>query len=136
MMPRGYDYIVGDMTFSLARLIEKARPKQVLIGAFEDTSGEAHTAKNRVEFIEKIRRLIRKFHGVSLGNTPISDLNLSLTGAPKVAGQGQAGQAVPKRYTITDKHGIEHDAYNVRIAVERSGALPLYLGDEAGLAGP
>jgi hypothetical protein len=136
MMPRGYDYIVGDVTISLARLIEKARPKQVLIGAFEDTSGEAQAAKNTVEFIEKIKRLIRKFHGVSLGNTPISDLNLSLTGARQAVGQGQAGQAAPKKYTITDKHGIRHDAYNVQIAVERSGSFPLYLGDEAGLAGP
>ena len=38
MMPRGYDYIVGDVTISLARLIEKAHSKQILIGDFKDTS--------------------------------------------------------------------------------------------------
>lgn len=74
--------------------------------------------------------------GTSLGNTPVSDLNLSLTGAQQAVGQGQAGQAAPKKYTITDKHGIGHDACNMRIAVERSGSFPLYLGDEAGFASP
>ena len=63
-------------------------------------------------------------------------LTLSLPGARQAVGQGQAGQAAPKKYTITDKHGIGHDACNMRIAVERSGSFPLYLGDEAGFASP
>ena len=87
-MPRGYDYIVGDVTISLARLIEKAHPKQILIGDFKDTSGEANTATDTLDFIQRIKRLIRKFHGVSLGNTPISDLQLSLTDSPKSSGPG------------------------------------------------
>ena len=74
--------------------------------------------------------------GTSLGNTPVSDLNLSLTGAQQAVGPGQAGQAAPKKYTITDKHGIGHDADNVQITGERSGSFPLYLGDEAGFASP
>jgi hypothetical protein len=135
LMPRGYDYIVGDVTISLARLIEKAHPKQILIGDFKDTSGEAHTAADTLDFIEKIKRLIRKFHGVILGNTPVSDLKLSLTNSRKSSSQGQPSQLSPKKYTITDKHGMKHDAYNVQITVERAGAFPLYLGDEAVLAG-
>jgi hypothetical protein len=77
----------------------------------------------------------RKFHGVSLGNTPISDLQLSLTDSPKSSGPGQSPNSSPKKLTITDKHGMKHDAYNVHITVERAGAFPLYLGDEAALAG-
>ena len=87
MMPRGYDYIVGDVTISLARLIEKAHPKQILIGEFKDASAEANTPTDTVEFIQRIQRLIRKFHGVSLGDTPISELNLSLTNSRKCSGQ-------------------------------------------------
>ena len=59
----------------------------------------------------------------------------SQTGSQKSSGQGQSSHHSPKKYTITDKHGMKHDAYNVHIAVERAGTFPLYLGDEAVSAG-
>ena len=36
----------------------------------------------------------------------------------------------PRKYTITDKHGMKHDAYSARITIERAGVFPLYLGLE------
>ena len=98
MMPRGYDYIVGDVTISLARLIEKAHPKQILIGEFKDTSAEANTADGHGRVHSADKRLIRKFHGVSLGDTPISELNLSLTNSRKCSGQGHSSHPSPKKY--------------------------------------
>ena len=132
LLPRGYDYIVGDVTISLARLIEKAPPKQILIGEFKAEWADEAGVIGTVEFIRRTQRLIGKFTGMNLGNAPISGFKLSLDTAAgavgNAAGGGKASSLAPRKIMITDKHGIGHEAYAVRAEIERAGAFPLYLG--------
>ena len=137
MMPRGYDYIVGDVTISLARLIEKARPKQVLIGEFKDTSGEAHAATEHGRVHPKDQaadpQVPRRQPGQYAHQRPQP---VAHRRSDKPRARDRPGKQHRRNSPSPTSTASRHDAYNVHIAVERSGSFPLYLGDEEGLAGP
>jgi hypothetical protein len=121
LSPRGYDYIVGDVTITLARLIQKTAAGQILIGAFERPSRDGGTGSPLATpaFIVQADKYFHKLVGRDFAGHPISDLSLSLSGSKE---QGF------ERLVIDDKHGQEHIAYNALTRIYRGGRVPIMLG--------
>ncbi|MEI6557572.1 MAG: hypothetical protein WCO00_04135 [Rhodospirillaceae bacterium] len=120
LSPRGYDYIVGDVTITLARLIQKTEAGQLLIGDFERprSEGGSDTIATPV-FVAQADKYFRKLVGREFNGVPISDLGLSLTcGRDKM----------PEKLVIGDKHGMKHTAYNAVVRIYRGGRIPLMIG--------
>lgn len=126
--PTRYSYIVGDVTIELARIMEHARPGQVLVGDFrvsmplEDGSG-AEEEIDSVGFIERLQGSLDRLHGLEISGERIESLKCYLTGPPDGAG----GYAI-ERQTIVDKHGGRRVAYNAKVNIYRRHGTPIFLG--------
>ncbi|MEI8395618.1 MAG: hypothetical protein WCF85_12830 [Rhodospirillaceae bacterium] len=120
LSPRGYDYIVGDVTISLARLMTKIAPGQILIGDFERPvrEGAAETISTPA-FIAQAEKYLRKLVGREFNGHPMTDIALGLTGTREKG---------LDKYSIGDKHGLEHPAYNAVARLYRGGRVPVMLG--------
>ena len=120
LSPRGYDYIVGDVTISLARLIQKTAPGQIFIGEFERPlrDGGAEMIATPA-FVAQADKYFHKLVGREHNGFPISDVGLGLTGSRE--------QGFDKHF-IDDKHGQEHIAYNAVTRIYRGGRIPVMLG--------
>ncbi len=120
LSPRGYDYIVGDVTITLARLMEKTAPGQIFIGAFERPirDGGAEMVST-VGFVTQADKYLQKLIGREFNGYAISEVSLGLTGNRD---QGY------DRHLIDDKHGQEHIAYNAVARLYRGGRIPIMLG--------
>ena len=120
LSPRGYDYIVGDVTITLARLMPKIAPGQIFIGAFERPIRDGGTEMvSTAGFVTKADKYLQKLIGREFNGFPLSEVSLGLTGNRE---QGY------DRYRVDDKHGLEHVAYNAVARLYRGGRIPLMLG--------
>ena len=120
LSPRGYDYIVGDVTITLARLISKTAPGQIFIGEFSRPLREGGTDMvNTGAFIAQADKYFHKLVGREFEGFAITDVSLGLTGT--------RDQGFDK-YSIDDKHGMEHLAYNAVARIYRGGRIPVLLG--------
>ena len=120
LSPRGYDYIVGDVTISLARLIGKTETGQLLIGDFERPKSEGGSDMIATPaFVSQTDKYFRKLIGREFNGVPISDVGLSLTAGP---------DRKPEKLVIGDKHGLRHSAYNAVARIYRGGQIPIMLG--------
>lgn len=119
--PRGSNYIVGDITIELARLMEGADPDQILIGNFvrPTPAGEIFTPKD-FSFIvnEKMKNLVgRRIFGHQL-----REAKFYLTGR-KVE-----RDYLVDRFTIEDKHGFKHVAFNAKINFHFENGFSVFVG--------
>ena len=104
--PTVFSYIVGDATIELARMLEGAKPEQILIGEFSATGQEG--ALGTRAFIDEALSGCGTLLGVRLAGQQIQRLDFGLS-------SNQLGHA--ERLTIQDKHGLEHYAYNLECMV-------------------
>jgi len=110
LKPTIHNFIVGDVTVELARMIERALPGQILVGDFRATmqaSGDESSpvTLDSVSFVDAIR--------------------CYLTG-PKL----DNGEFTVRRLVISDKHGISRRVYNAKVNIYRHNAEPILLGIE------
>jgi len=129
LQPTPFNYIVGDVTIDLARLIEAARPGQILIGNFRteflDPNDENVEPMNlgAPRFIHRLQGSLSDLHGVRLSGQEIESIRCYLSGS-RVDGD----QYDITRLKLTDKHGISRIAYNAKINIYRRRGDPIYLG--------
>ena len=121
----GADYIVGDATISLARLLEKTVPGQILIGDFTRPGGALEEV-DTIAFIDRSQRMLERFVGIELSGERVSDIRCYLTGPAAGGGRFQVA-----RHCIHDKHGLRHTAFNAKMNIHRGGGGPIYLGVQA-----
>jgi hypothetical protein len=116
-----HDFIVGEVTVHLARLLEAAQPRQFLIGdhfrIVDETEPEifAMTGSGAIDtllFVALAQSRIPKLHGISIGNGAIASVRTYLTGTKK-----SDREFTVKKYTVADKHGIEHRFFNAKFNV-------------------
>ena len=120
LSPRGYDYIVGDVTITLARLIQKTETGQLLIGDFARPRSDSGTETiGTPAFVSQTDKYFRKLIGREFNGVQISDLGLTLTAGP---------DRKLEKLVIGDKHGLNHTAYNAVARVYRGGQIPLMIG--------
>jgi hypothetical protein len=126
--PTLYNYIVGDVTVELARIIERALPGQILVGDFRaevlagDTQG---TTIDSVAFVDMATRTVGQLAGIELSGERVDAIRSYLTG-PRLTN----GEFTVRRLVINDKHGISRRVYNAKVNIYRHNAEPILLGIE------
>jgi len=129
--PTLYNYIVGDVTVDLARVIERALPGQILVGDFRaempavDGVGAASRIVESADFVELAMRNVEQLAGLELSGERVDAIRCYLTGT-KLAN----GQFTVRRITVNDKHGVARRVYNAKVNIYRHNAEPILLGIE------
>jgi len=130
--PTMHDYIVGDVTIELARMIEGALPGQILVGEFfanhsqatpDPTQTQAHI--DAVTFLERAQGNLSKLSGLEFSGERVTAIKCYLTGENLGGGQFSI-----RRLTIKDKHGLSRVAYNAKVNIYRENTQPILLGIE------
>ena len=129
--PTTHDFIVGDVTIELARMIEAALPGQILVGDFM-TSIASHTETgtlkvdpnvDAVTFLERAQGNLSQLSGMELSGERVTAIKCYLTGESLGGGQFNI-----RRLTIRDKHGLSRVAFNAKVNIYRETAQPILLG--------
>jgi hypothetical protein len=129
--PTTYDYIVGDVTIELARMVDRALPDQVLVGEFnadlpDPSNGEdAQIKLSSIEFIGCAEQSLSKLEGLELSGDRVDAIKCYLTGSR--LGDGKFSI---RRIVINDKHGMTRRVYNAKVNIYRHNAQPILLGIE------
>jgi EAL domain-containing protein (putative c-di-GMP-specific phosphodiesterase class I) len=125
--PRGHDYIVGDVTIALARMISKCLPGQILIGDFDRPTESDADPANPLDFVVHAQGA---FDRGQLHGRTVKGARCYLTGE-----QADDGGFEPTRYSIRDKHGLDRWVYNQKLNIYLATLPPttakddfLYLG--------
>jgi len=130
--PTIHNFIVGDVTIELARMIEAAMPGQILVGDFfaelpeqpnEPTDSQVNL--DAVAFLKRAQGNLANLSGLELSGERVSAIKCYLTGERQVTGEFDI-----RRLRITDKHGLERMAYNAKVNIYRETAEPILLGIE------
>jgi DNA-binding transcriptional regulator YdaS (Cro superfamily) len=129
--PTLYNYIVGDVTVELARMIERALPGQILVGDFRAAMPTAEAERgdvaivDSVDFVDLASRNVEQLAGIELSGERVDAIRCYLTGTKLTNGEFSV-----RRITIHDKHGISRRVYNAKVNIYRQTAEPLLLGIE------
>ena len=130
--PTMHDFIVGDVTIELARMIEAALPGQILVGDFlaDITSSPTDPAATQanldaVTFLQRAQGNLAKLSGMEFSGERVTAIKCYLTGEDMGDGQFNI-----RRLRITDKHGLSRVAYNAKVNIYRETAEPILLGIE------
>ena len=127
--PTLYNYIVGDVTVDLARVIERAMPGQILVGDFRAEMPTADGAGSRIvesaDFVELAMRNVEQLAGLELSGERVDAIRCYLTGTKL-----PNGQFTVRRITVNDKHGVARRVYNAKVNIYRHNAEPILLGIE------
>ncbi len=131
--PTMHDFIVGDVTIELARMIEAALPGQILVGEFfadlQDGLPKDHAQTqaymDAVTFLERAQGNLAKLGGLEFSGERVTAIKCYLTGEDMGGGQFNI-----RRLHIKDKHGLSRVAYNAKVNIYRESAKPILLGIE------
>ena len=130
--PTTHDYIVGDVTIELARMIEAALPGQILVGDFladlsDDQVDPAQSQANldAITFLQRAQGNLSKLSGLEFSGERVTAIKCYLTGENMGGGQFNI-----RRLHIKDKHGLSRVAYNAKVNIYRDSAQPILLGIE------
>jgi len=131
LSPTLYNYIVGDVTVELARVIERALPGQILVGDFraeipaDGTAGAESRIVESTDFVELAMRNVERLAGIELSGERVDAIRCYLTGTKLPNGEFSV-----RRITINDKHGIARRVFNAKVNIYRTSAEPILLGIE------
>jgi len=130
--PTMHDFIVGDVTIELARMIEAALPGQILVGEFladhsdgKDDHTQTQAQIDAVTFLQRAQGNLSKLSGMEFSGERVTAIKCYLTGE-NIGG----GRFSIRRLTIKDKHGLCRVAYNAKVNIYRENTRPILLGIE------
>lgn len=129
--PSLYNYIVGDVTIELARMIDRALPGQIMVGEFharlEDPKLCAQHGEelDAVCFMRLAQENLARLNGLELAGERIEAIKCYLTGERTLMGDYGI-----RRLTIADKHGLSRHVFNAKVNIYRRSAAPILLGLE------
>jgi hypothetical protein len=130
--PTMHDFIVGDVTIELARMIDAALPGQILVGDFladldDEYLDPVQTQANldAVTFLQRAQGNLSKLSGMEFSGERVTAIKCYLTGENMGGGQFNI-----RRLHIKDKHGLSRVAYNAKVNIYRETAQPILLGIE------
>lgn len=121
--PIGSDYIVGDLTIDLARLIEHAVPNQILVADFCRTDEGGGANVNTDKFLEGAYQVLDGIKDFELSGSAITGISTYLTGDAMADGTFNI-----RKLRFLDKHQLPHVAYNAKVNIFLKGNDPIYLG--------
>jgi class 3 adenylate cyclase len=121
--PRSFEYATGQVTITLARILEKALTGQILVGNFQRPVDGSAKILDTVLFLARAEKLLARLSGAEVGGQALKEVRSIVSG-----GQiGNRAQSVLK-YSITDKHGNRYEAFNLHAWVDRDSAVRLEFG--------
>ena len=130
--PTIHNFIVGDVTIELARMIEAAYPGQILVGDFMadlsdqiNDESESQVNLDAVRFLQRAQGNLSNLSGLELSGERVTAIKCYLTGEKL-----ENGEFNIRRLNIRDKHGLTRMAYNAKINIYRDTAPPILLGIE------
>ena len=129
--PRGHDYIVGDVTIGLARVVGRCLADQVLIGDFVRPSELDVPLSDPLSFVARAEAAFSRFQDVRVRNQAIRGIRCYFTGENRGGGRFDT-----TRFSVRDKHGFEHHVFNQKFNVTLkqagNGAAehPLFIGKQ------
>ena len=131
--PTIHDFIVGDVTIELARMIDAALPGQILVGDFvaelpDDSPMDAEATQvnlDAITFLQRAQGNLAKLSGLELSGERVSAIKCYLTGE-----RLESGEFSIRKLQIKDKHGLSRTAYNAKVNIYRDMAQPILLGIE------
>ena len=130
--PSTHDFIVGDVTIELARMIDAAMPGQILVGDFlANVSGspenfeESQVNLDAVTFLHRAQGNLAQLSGLVLSGERVTAIKCYLTGE-----RMESGEFNIRKLEIKDKHGLLRTAYNAKVNIYRDTAEPILLGIE------
>jgi hypothetical protein len=124
----GGDYIVGDVTIALARLIDHAKSRQIMISDFSRDNGNGHMVGTE-DFLEQACQIFNDLQIIKIGDAAIAGVSRYLTGP-----QNDDGTYAIRKREIIDKHGFKHYAYNAKLNISLTQDGDLYLGRQEAYA--
>ena len=130
--PTMHDFIVGDVTIELARMIDAAMPGQILVGDFlaqlqspNMNEEESQMNLDAVTFLQRAQGNLAKLSGLELSGEKVSAIKCYLTGE-----RLESGEFNIRKLQIKDKHGLSRTVYNAKVNIYRELAQPILLGIE------
>lgn len=120
---RSSEYIVGEVTISLARLIDKARGGQILIGDFYRLDEAINQWVSPDAFVERVSAALSTVGDVVTPSGRLDRFAFYLTGPRD--GDGRFRTQVLK---VIDKHGFAHLCYNAKLNIHFGDGEPLFFG--------
>lgn len=131
--PSVFSYIVGDVTIDLARMVDLAQARQILVGDFSfERANRGESGATLVSnvstpaFVSACNRDLARLRGTQLSGKTINSIAIRLTEHSEAS-----TRPGPRRFRIVDKHGLVRHAYNLQIEMDLEGqVLVLGLGDE------
>lgn len=127
--PSFSNYIVGDATIELERIINGALPGQILVGDFEaqipltDGPDAELIAIDSVGFIERLQEGLSTLQGLEFSEEKIESIKCYLTGE-----HIRDGKYSIKKHQIVDKHGLTRNVFNAKINIHLKEGEPIFLG--------
>jgi hypothetical protein len=111
--PRGFEYIVGEVTITLARLIAKTLADQVLIGGFRRPLDNVPGREvDTPMFMTQAAAAMSRLSGLEIGDIVLTDIRSYLTGA-----ELKDGRYGVEGFKIKDKHGFLHECFNANVVL-------------------
>ncbi len=130
--PTIHDFIVGDVTIELARMIDAAMPGQILVGDFQaelvgdsEDHEQSQVHLDAAAFLERAQGNLSKLSGLVLSGDHVTAIKCYLTGE-----RLESGDFDIRKLEICDKHGLTRTAYNAKVNIYREHAEPILLGIE------
>lgn len=127
--PTLYTQIVGDVTIELARMVERAMPGQILLGAFDTADSGAGMPEqpklDAIEFVAQAQGNLSRLQGLELSGEAIESIKCYLTGQMQADGSYSI-----RKLAVSDKHGRSHPVFNAKVNIYRRSAPPILLGIE------
>jgi hypothetical protein len=117
------EYIVGDVTINVARLIGKTNTHQIVIGAFNRPGPPGEPEYNPERIIEAASKKLQEFQGMPLFGSPVQRFSSYITGPKK-----KDGEYKNQKMRVIDKHGFEHICYNAKVNVFLEDDDPYFIG--------
>ena len=117
------EYIVGDVTISLARLMQSTSAEQIIIGDFQRPDERTGGVLSADGFVQRVSEQLASIKGLSILGNPLDRFAFYLTG-PRQA-DGAFGI---QKLRIVDKHSFEHYGYNAKLNIYLETGENYYCG--------
>ncbi|WP_395624227.1 hypothetical protein [Sphingomonas daechungensis] len=117
------DFIVGDVTIQVARLIANCRAGQILVGAFHRWDDANGVWIDEEQFVERVAAGLVRLVDLPVMGSRIERTTLYLTGRRLPEGRFQR-----QKIRVVDKHGFEHFCFNMKLNAFLDGVEPYYCG--------
>jgi len=121
--PQEGEYIVGDVTISLARLMQSTSAEQIVVGDFQRPDDQSDRLLSPDAFIQLVADQLSAIKGLSILGNPLQRFAFYLTG-PRL----DDGNFGIQKLKIVDKHGFEHFGFNGKINIFLESGETFYCG--------